>query len=296
MIVAVVSCLLGATTGFGYLQLRFVGVTGSPTETVQRYLQAISQNDALRALQEVADEPTGASMLTDEVLRSAHLDNPMSGIEVTDTNSPRVPVRFKLGDTEVKTVITVKAQGGVFRIDDGFATADLTNARKLDVGIQLGGREVTEDLVTVFPGIYPITTSDTRLQLAPGGSVKAAEVSTSSELAPQQVELTDSGKTALSAAAQTQFSECAKLKVAADPDCPFSVESTTSFKTITWTILSPPTVEVKKVTSGKAGVQVDGRVRFTGVTSQGKTVTEEMSVAKAGSVNLTAQDWHISWD
>ncbi|WP_028708595.1 hypothetical protein [Propionicicella superfundia] len=299
LIVAVVSCLLGATTGFGYVQLRFIGVTGSPTETVQRYLLAIAQNDSVRALQEVAHRPADTSLLTDEALRSAHLDNPMSGIAVTQTRSPRVPVSFLLGTTRVETVITVTAVEGVFLVDQGLATADLTQARSLGVGIQAGGRGVTADAVPVFPGIYPVTTGDSRLALKPGGYVKAVDVGGTAAPPAQELALTDSGLTSIRGAAQAQIAACAEVSNPAPAGCPFSADDSTTYRsgTATWVSLSDPSVSAEVVAEASADITVSGRMRFTAVVAAtGKNHSEQVSFTSPGKVDLRNRDWRITWE
>lgn len=292
LIVAIVSCLLGATTGFGYLQLRFVGVTGSPTETVQRYLQAIAQNDSLRALQEVADKPSDQSMLTDEVLRAAHLDHPMTDIAVDDTNSPRVPVTFTLGDVEVSSVITVKAVGGVFRIDRGFVTADISSVRNLGVDISVGGRETTTDTVTVFPAVYPLATVDSRLQLDPGGTIAAASVGEAATVQSQDLELSGSGEKTLDSIAGSQLTDCAAT---GGDDCPLEPPASGTFTHETWTVLAPPTATLSSVENGTATVLVESWMRFTGTTEEGEKVNSETTISVKGTVDLGKEDWQIDW-
>jgi hypothetical protein len=298
LIVAIVSCLLGVTTGFGYVQLRFVGVMGSPSETVQRYLLAISQSDSVAAMQELAARPADSSMLTDETLRAAHLDSPMSALHVTQTRSPRVPVSFVLGTTKVETVITVTAVNGTFRIDQGLATADLTQTRALGVAVQLGGRDVSADTVPVFPGIYPLSTTDNRLSLKPGGFVKATDVGETASPPEQALDLTDAGMAALRTAAQTQVTACAASISLAPPDCPFSADPRSTYRenTAKWTSLVEPDV-VAVVEGATAKVTVTGRLRLSAVVAAtGKPATQTVSYDSLGKVDLRAATWRIAWE
>lgn len=298
LIVAIVSCLLGVTTGFGYVQLRFVGVMGSPSETVQRYLLAIAQSDSVAALAELAAQPADSSMLTDETLRAAHLDSPMSAIQVTQTRNPRVPVSFLLGTTKVETVITVKAVDGAFRIDQGLSTADLTQTRALGVAVQLGGRDVSADTLPVFPGIYPISTTDNRLALKPGGFVKATDVGETASPSEQALDLTDAGLAALRAAAQAQITACTASTSLTPSDCPFAVDTPSTYRenTARWTSLVEPDVAAE-VEGATAQVTVTGRLRLTAiVAATGKPATQTVSYESLGKVDLRTATWRIAWE
>lgn len=297
LIVAVVSSLLGATSGLGYLQLRFVGVTGTPSDTVQRFLTALSQNDSVRALKEVARAPEDSSFLTDDVVRASHLDNPMSNIEVTPTRNPQVPVTFTLGGSRVETSVSVAVVDGIFKIENGFVTADLASVRALQTPVTLGDREVSTDRVTVFPGIYPLRSGDARLTFTPETSVRATEVGETVKPEAQRLALSEAGRTTIETNVQQQLDSCAKQAVAKPVGCPFSVEDLPKYATgtIRWERLTAPEITTSMAEGSTAKVTVSGRMWFIWTPPSGAAETQSPTFSHVGSVDLLASSWQVKW-
>lgn len=305
VIVALTSMLLGWAAGFSYVQLRFVGVSGSPSETVTRYLNAIAANDAVAALAELADHPADSSLLTDEVLRAAHVDRPMSRIEVTDTNSTRVPATFTLGSESISITIPVQVVAGEFKVDAAAVpTADVTQARTLGVPILIGGRTTTSDKPALFPGIYPVTSGNGSLALAPLTTLNATKPGEVARVADVRLELTTAGTASTQNAIRTSLTQCAGQTVVAPSGCPFRYDTagqTIKPGSVRWVNIADPgglaTITLRE--GGTAVAAVSGTVRFfaTRVDAAGRedAVTQDITYRSTASLDLLTESAALEW-
>lgn len=295
LVAALVAVLLGASTGVGYLQVRFLGVQGTPTETVRRYLTALAANDSLTALQELADPPADRTLLTDEVLRASHLDAPITDLTVEVTTSTRVPVRFMVGTQRVETVFTVRAEHSRFKVAGGLTKADLTQARSYGVPVLVGGKATTTDVVTLFPGVYPISSGDPRLSFTPGGSVSATDLNGTALFAEQSLSLTDTGLAEIRTVVGASLDACVRETVTEPKGCPFSDPGTYAPGSARWTVLSQSEVTAD-LTDDVAVVSVTSRLRLTAISAaDGKPVSKEIPLDATGTVDVLAESWQIEW-
>lgn len=300
LVVAIVSCLFGATAGVGYINLRYQGITGTPDEVVLRYLQALARNDAVSALAQVEDAPTGSLFLTDEVLRNAHADHPMKEIKVDVTRSHRVPVSYRLGDELISTAITVTLVDREYKVKQGFAKVNLAATRAAAIPIQLGGRTVAADEIDVFPGTYPLTSGDRRVVLSPTDPVKAGHVGQEVSPGQRNVELSEGGHTMLNETVDRELTLCARQSVAAPQGCPFQTPSPSSLtpNSVRWKITDGPKVDSRVVE--------DSHIEFTATASleyqatlakNGAGISETVRMTqKKGRVNLLDETWTVRWD
>lgn len=304
LVVALSAILLGWATGFSFLQFRFAGVVGTPSETVTNYLQAIAANDSVKALAELADRPADSTLLTDEVLRAAHVEYPMTRVRVTETNSARVPATFEIGGEQVAVTIPVTVSDGQFKVTDGgLATADLSRVRKLGIPVLVGGRAAASDEPALFPSTYPVTSGDDRFDLNPTTPLKAVHPGSTAGLPEQRLAITSIGTTAVRTAVRTSLTACSEQRAVAPAGCPFRFDASgqqLKAGSQRWVNLTDAgeTFSVSLDNAGTAIAVVTGRVRFSAirmVSGRERPFSLEVRYRGQASLDLLDEGATLEW-
>lgn len=240
--------------------------TPKASDAVAAYLRALGTGDATTALALAASAPTGdTTFLTNGVLAKATAGKvaDVTVTEVTDPNATSVAARYTLAGKPMEATFAVTRVGDQFRLAQIAAKVDISLLRR-SAAISLAGVPAKTAFVSLFPGVYPVTTSNRNLSL---GSTKITVGSLDAQSAgAAKLTISTTGKKAIIKAAKTKYAWCLKQKSLRPSGCGFGVRVPSGVKlrsgTVRWTTRSGGNVSAAKLklTSSE---WVEGRMRAT---------------------------------
>ena len=297
-IVAAVAIAAGGITG--RVILGASGGTG-PSNTVLRFFQALSDNDAKAALAELATAPSDTTFITNEVLAASHAAGAITEISVPTTNSTVVPVSYKLGGETVTDRISVQPVGNGYKISASLNSGGIAMKERVrtQLPLSIAGTQVTTDTVVLLPGSYPLTTVTDHLRYDSGSLVvkRLTDAPSANDL---KLEVSDVGQTAASTAVTSSIDACTAQKSFTPAGCPFKLTVTTADpSTVTWTLLSKPgdnlkiTISATDVTRSTVEVPLKMRISYLNGTT---TVPQDLaSIQAVGTIDLLANPTTVVW-
>lgn len=297
-IVAAVAIAAGGITG--RVILGASGGTG-PSNTVLRFFQALSDNDAKAALAELATAPSDTTFITNEVLAASHAAGAITEISVPATNSTVVPVSYKVGGETVTDRISVQPVGNGYKISASLNSGGIAMKERVrtQLPLSIAGTQVTTDTVVLLPGSYPLTTVTDHLRYGTGSLVikRLTDAPSANDL---KLEVSDAGQTAAATAVTSSLHACTAQKSFTPAGCPFKLTVTTADpSTVTWTLLSKPaddlkiTISATDVTRSTVEVPLKMRISYLNGTT---TVPQDLAGIQAvGTVDLLANPTTVAW-
>ena len=186
--------------------------------------------------------PLEKDFLTDEVLEKSMEIAKITDIKVGDVASEftsSVPASFKVGDETVTSDFYVTKAGDEWKMREAGSTLDFTSMRKNTLPMMLNGKAVDVDKVTLFPGVYSLTTGTDSITYGATGqfTVKGSiDYLRGSDLMPT---LTPEGEQAYVAAVKASTQACLKKQELSPANCPNQAGNSSAYKldkdTIKWT-------------------------------------------------------------
>jgi hypothetical protein len=297
-IVAAVAIAAGGITGRAIHGAS--GGTG-PSNTVLRFFQALSTNDAKAALAELATAPSDTTFITDEILAAGHGAGAISEISVPATNSTVVPVSYKLAGETVTDRISVQPFGNGYKISTSLNSGGIAMKEKIraQLPLSIAGTQVSTDTVVLLPGSYPLTTVTDHLRYGTGSLVvqRLDDAPSANDL---KLEVSDVGQTAASTAVTSSIDACTAQKSFTPAGCPFKLTVTTADpSTVTWTLLSKPADDLKITVSAtdvtRSTVEAPLRMRISYLNGTSTLPQDLATIQAVGSVDLLANPTTVAW-
>lgn len=192
----------------------------TPAGGAVRFLEAVADGDAEKALSLQNQAPVDRTLLTDETLDRSRQLTPISDIRIVQNTPELVEVSYRLGPEEVHArFVPVRRPNGSYKIDRGTATVQVS--RPEHVPVFINGVRLTADEVEAFPGTYELTTGEQYIGYAePLLTVSGPE--THPQVAPNP-RLTPRGADAFLAATHTRLTACMQSHEVNPPGCPQSL-------------------------------------------------------------------------
>ncbi|RCK68600.1 hypothetical protein DT076_15335 [Desertihabitans brevis] len=144
----------------------------TPEQTVQGYLQAISESRATDALGYLDRAPDDTSLLTDAVLQESNAIAPLGGITVTpvrvDDYSAEISASYTLGSEAVTATYRLfRGPDEEWSLSNGTATAGAYSVKGIDITVN-GATPEDPQQMEVFPGSYRLDTTAERFAVENG--------------------------------------------------------------------------------------------------------------------------------
>lgn len=286
---AIVLALAALAGGSVFAYATYTASAG-PDGSVKGYFAALSRGDAPAALG-FGDRPPGQNqLLTSTVLRAQQKIAPVRHVEILSSDQSgdeaTVTVRYQLefaggvrkDDEDVKVV----RHNGSWRL---VQTAALTHLRLRHAGERatIVGAAVPDGEVLIFPGAVPIAFDTPALRLSASTNSVALSAPAETTL---DVQLTETGRSAVDAALTAALHACVGGGLHADPRCPLPNARTVP-GSVRATVLAAAVRRAAKVTlaTSAAGLlTISGTLRLTA----GYTTLDfnNQPVARKGMVTL----------
>ena len=298
VIVAAVAIAAGGITG--RVLAGTSGGTG-PSDTVLRFFQAVSDNNAKAALAELATPPADTTFITNEILAAGHTAGRISAISVPATNSTVVPVSYTLGGETVTDRISVQPVGNGYKVATSLNSGGIALKSRIrpELPLSIAGTRVTTDTVVLLPGSYPLTTLTDHVRYGTGSLVvkRLNDAPSANDL---KLEVTDAGQKAATTAVAASLIACAAQKSFTPAGCPFKLTVTTADPaTVTWTLLSKPTDGVKITISAtdvaQSTVEVALTMRISYVNGTAAVSQDLATIQAAGTIDLLSNPTTVTW-
>ena len=273
--------------------------------TATAYLTALADADADGALNQLAERPANATLLTRDVLEASQRTTPLTDVEVTavdqNDNEATANATYRLGDEQVSTQLRLVGDGRTsWRIAGGTAVLSVPETR----GLNVNGAALTEAANPVFPGTYTAAPLSNYLRL--DGETTAFIANPAQEGAQIAVTptLSDAGHDAVLTAVKTRFDECLAATVSRPADCPFGVATDgvdIAPDSVRWTLTNDPwtgfapTVDPSSlIAGGTFHFELTGTATVTinGLTGE---VSQPFAYDRAFEVDLTQSPAVVVW-
>lgn len=193
----------------------------SPEQTVEQYLQALSDADAEAATALLAS-PRDSPLLTQEVLEASQELAPITDIEVDpesvvedEYGDLSVSASFKVGDEAVTRDFSLYESSDGWTLLDGTTSMSLASFSGLDPTVN--GAEVSEDYADVFIGGYEIGLGSDYFELPDGGMVVLATFDDASNIHELKPALTEAATQKYRELVRASLNECLAMKTLATP-------------------------------------------------------------------------------
>jgi len=187
------------------------GQATSAQAAVRGYLQALAAGNSADALAFLATTPSDTSLLTDAVLAAGNAINPISNIDVQSANSTSyyVSASYSIGTQNVNANYYTTQYGKYYKLENatGHAFLPFTGA---GVPLQVNGVDVKTSMLselTLFPGSYVVTTSNSLLTVTDGTFVVTDSIHSADNMS-MSIDLVSDAQTQFQAAAKTALDGC----------------------------------------------------------------------------------------
>ncbi|MHA3701642.1 Rv0361 family membrane protein [Jatrophihabitans sp. YIM 134969] len=201
------------------------GGGGKPSETVQAYLQALSDGDAAKALEQ-GEKPPDTTFATSDALKAQQEIAKITDIDVSEgysgSRSARVSATYKFGDKQADESFTLTKIGGKWKLDDVVYPIDLTGLDDVP-GLTLMGIDAGDkNKAYVFPGPLVWGSSNEYLSVTESepDDFTLSPADGSFSFSTLETGLSDAGEKAVAEAVTTFIDDCAKEKSLTPEGCP----------------------------------------------------------------------------
>lgn len=264
--------------------------------TVETYYAALAAGDAEGALATAAATPAESSLLTAEVLTSAQaaggirdvrvgeatIDNDAGQRTIGQTGS--VAVAYAVGETPVDIDLQVSRVGDQWKVATATSQVDLGGGEALR---SVNGQPAAAAVVELFPGTYTVAPASALVALAEPQLVVAAPDPAGAEMrtwAGGQPALSDEGRQAVLAAAQTSLEGCLAQRSLTPEGCPIAVDAGPDIQvqtsTIRYTLVGSPWEAAR--------LNLESDTRVSGILDLSYRI--QASATSGGVAGVVAQD------
>ncbi|WP_028707852.1 hypothetical protein [Propionicicella superfundia] len=189
---------------------------------LQGYLEAVAAGDATAAKGYALNAPPESPLLTDDFLKAAVGKNPITDIQVVETEeygeSEYLTASYKLGDTTVQASYDLTKIDGTWLLNDIVATDDRPEQWG-DLDVKINGTPAPDE-VALFPGMYELTTGTSLIDWDDTDTLTVKEpgdyIDDLTTAAPQ---LSDAGEKAMVKASQDWLKQCLAQQSLTPKDC-----------------------------------------------------------------------------
>lgn len=222
-----------ATTGQGTSQGtgQAAGTSTDPVATVTSYFQAVISGDADKALSFGAAEPPSRTLLTSEVLKAAQKENPITDLKVTPGSQSdyraTANVSYRVAGQSVSDSVRLRRAdtSEPWHLDKAAADVYVSSMAS---GAKVGGVEVTDTRITLFPGVYTLSSGNDYVTYGDGKNqiTVKSPTSYSSGYSALSAKLTTKGTQAWRDAVRSAMKTCLASTKVSPPNCPWSLTGT----------------------------------------------------------------------
>lgn len=196
-----------------------------PSATVKTYLQALSDGNATKALDQ-GGKPSDTTFLTDAALKTQQGVAKISNIDVSDGyssgNRARVTATYKFGNKQADESFSLTKISGDWKLDATVYPIDLTSLDIPDLTL-LGIKADGKDKAYVFPGPLTWGSSNDYYTVKDSGGADDFTLSPSDgsfSYTSLETDLSDTGQKAVADAVTTLLTTCAASKSLEPDNCP----------------------------------------------------------------------------
>lgn len=277
------------------------GASGSPSETVTAYLEALRDGDAEKALSYGKGEPASKDFLTDEVLGKQIAEMPISNIRILDKGEAQASFGFALvkvaanfGDTLSETTLHLTKVEDEWKLDNTFARIDtdmISGGKGAGETLTLFDKPIKDQsVVYVFPGMLDVGSTNDYLDVEADSTVDLQALALGTASLLPTYGLNDKGHDAVAAAVADAFTACERSRELNPPGCPYRITRADAVEgTVTWgranlsevTMNHFSTADMAALVSGPVVIPVSFQVR------DGNTARGDFEDYLTGSVDMT---------
>lgn len=254
------------------------------SDAVSGYLKALAAGDAATALSYAQVDPADKTFLTNDVLKATQAKGAITDInvpEVTGDSAYSVAATYKIGTRSVSDEIRVIKVGDSWKLREVTEEVDFGYARAETLPMLIGGIELKQDKVELFPGAYEVTTGVENISYGTKNVVTVEAPGKYTSTVDLQPTLTSAGQAAFIKAARAKLASCLKQKALRPTGCGFGLNAPTGVKinlsTLSWTVDSKgdpfasvrPRLDYEDPAIGKGSpfISIKGRAKGTNGTS-----------------------------
>lgn len=199
-----------------------------PAAAVQGYLEALAAGDATKALSYADNPPPASDLLTNDALKQALKDTPITDITTSgpdgDRSSAAVTYGYKLGDTQVHETMPLKKVNGTWKLTKVANEVVLGNEASQKAPELINGVKYPDggDLF-LFPGRYTVTSSSPFVSYSNNEFVVDSPTRFVT-VTGLRATLDEAGKQAYRDAVRKKFAACLAARTLAPAACGFDGE------------------------------------------------------------------------
>jgi len=289
IIAAIVVALVVVGGGIYYVYDSFgsgdSAASGSASEVVKGYLEALSNGNADAALSFSNDQPASKEFLSSDVLKKQTGEWPISDIRILNEDKTmesigraEVHVAAKFGDKNSDATIQVKKEGGKWQLAHAAVKLDLSSLSSSDNAARktmtVFGKEISEEsAIYVFPGFLDLGSTSPYVSVTNSKPLLLDSIegySASSYLQPKFA-LNDSGTKTIAKLLDAAYGSCSSSRSLVPPaPCPVKISDRELVDgTVTWSQPDMSAVKVGDLDEYRMEVRISGEVHYE-VSGQGR--------------------------
>ena len=252
--------------------------SGSASEVVKGYLEALSNGNADAALSFSNDQPASKEFLSSDVLKKQTGEWPISDIRILNEDKTmesigraEVHVAAKFGDKNSDATIQVKKEGGKWQLAHAAVKLDLSSLSSSDnaarKSMTVFGKEISEEsAIYVFPGFLDLGSTSPYVSVTNSKPLLLDSIegySASSYLQPKFA-LNDSGTKTITKLLDAAYGSCTGSRSLVPPaPCPVKIsERDLVDGTVTWGPPDMSAVKVGDLDEYRMEVRISGEVHY----------------------------------
>ena len=259
--------------------------SGSASEVVKGYLEALSNGNADTALSFSNDQPASKEFLSSDVLKKQIAEWPISDIRILNEDKTMesigradVHVAAKFGDKNSDATIHVKKDGGKWQLAHAAVKLDLSSLSSTDNAARktmtVFGKEISEEsAIYVFPGFLELGSTSPYVSVTTTKPLllDAVEGYSSSAYLQPKFALNDSGTKTITKLLEAAYGSCSSSRSLVPPaPCPVKISDRDLVDgTVTWSPPDMSAVKVGDLDEYRMEVRISGEVHYD-VSGQGR--------------------------
>ncbi|KUI22700.1 hypothetical protein AU194_07175 [Mycobacterium sp. GA-2829] len=266
-VVLVIALIIGFTVVGGGS-----GDNAKAGDTVQAYLEALSEGDAEKALSYGNQQPANTDFLTDDVLKKQIAKWPISDIRILDEDPSlesigmgNVHVAVKFGDQVSDANIRMKKGEDGWKLESAVIKLDQAPSVSEDSPEQtltFFGKPASEGTRYVFPGYLDVGSENPYMDVTAEPLLLDQLTSYSSYIRPT-FKLNDEGRDAVMMAVTDAFANCERSNQLNPPDCPTKLNAYDAVDgTVRWGRANLSGVEIGNLSGYQMKVMVTGQAKI----------------------------------
>ncbi|MCW3159451.1 hypothetical protein [Micropruina sonneratiae] len=195
----------------------------SATETVQKYFDGLAAADPDAIFNLVRGDLPDRTFLTKEVMTAATQANPISNLQLTESESSQysaqVQATYTINDRSQTEKFYVSNRDGAWYLSTITGRLYVKGLAPADTGLKVNGIEVGDvDSIDVFPGGYTLSTDSSTFSYSED-TIVVEGLTSSTDVYHIKVELSDAALKDFKAATTKLVSSCKKPGALKNADC-----------------------------------------------------------------------------